>query len=673
MNSNQSNNGIRFVVAIGLAAVVLGIGYIVLAYWIRPAEMQAAIPKHTPVSGLEQPLAPETTAAANQQVPNTGGPTQLEKSGFSIRAAFYYPWFPEAWAQQSYKPFTNYQPVLGFYDSSDEKVIRQHIDEMLYGHITTGISSWWGQGTPTDKRFPELLIAARGTAFTWSIYYEASSKNTLTADQIHSDLVYLRDHYASDANYLKIDGRFVVFVYNDQGTGCEIPDTWKQANTGVDAYIVLKVLPSYRTCPNQPDSWHQYAPAKDTVTQGDYSVTISPGFWKKGEQPRLTRDLNQWAADVRAMVASKAEFQLITSFNEWGEGTAIEPATAWQTPSGYGAFLDVLHNNGVGQVAQLGPIETQGSPQATPGSVQLPGASKTPGAPQPNSVVQSPGLVPTLMPSLLPQGATGDPVLMAAGDISTCSNPGDYSTAKIIEQYPDAVVATLGDSVYEQGSPTQFAQCFDPSWGLFKDRIHPAVGNHEYLTHAADGYFGYFGTAAGDPTKGYYSYNLGTWHIIVINSNCSKAGGCGPSSPQSTWLQADLAVHPAQCTLAYWHHPRWSSGEHGSQAFMSDIWTELYNAGVDVVLSGHDHDYERFAPLDPNGNIDQAKGIQEFVVGTGGKNYYPFSGTFVNGSVVHQDNVFGVLKLTLHANSYDWQFLPEPGKAFTDSGTGQCH
>ncbi|MDD5371158.1 MAG: metallophosphoesterase, partial [Anaerolineaceae bacterium] len=552
-------------------------------------------------------------------------------------------------------------------------IIQQHITEMLYGNITTGISSWWGQGTPTDQRFSTLLQAARGTAFTWSVYYEVSSKDTLTADQIHSDLIYLHDHYAGDANYLKIDGRFVVFVYNNQGTGCAVPDLWSQANKGIGAYIVLKVLPNYRSCPNQPDGWHQYAPARNSDTQGDYSITISPGFWKKGEQPRLTRDINQWAADVRAMVSSKAAFQLITSFNEWGEGTAIEPATTWQTPSGYGAFLDVLHNNGIGQLAQLGSIESQASMQPQAQSSQSPTAIPLPGGTKPTGVPQAAVVLPTLMPSLLPQGATGDPILMAAGDISTCSNPGDFSTAKIIEQYPNAVVASLGDTVYEQGSPTQFAQCFDPSWGKFKDRIHPAVGNHEYLTHAADGYFGYFGAAAGDPAKGYYSYDVGAWHIVVINSNCGKVGGCNFSSPQGTWLKADLAAHPAQCTLAYWHHPRWSSGEHGSQQFMSDIWTELYDGGVDVVLSGHDHDYERFAPLDPSGNIDQAKGIREFVVGTGGKNYYPFNGTFIPGSEVHQDNVFGVLKLTLHAASYDWQFLPEPGKAFTDSGTGQCH
>lgn len=641
----------------------------VLAFWVRPAVMDAAIQKHTPSA--------KTSVVPTQQLPITGQ-SQTSPSGqptFPIRAAFYYPWFPESWKQQGFDPFTNYQPVLGYYDSSDMSVIKQHIADMQYGNIEAGIVSWWGQGSQSDKRFPLLLQAANGTQFYWAIYYEMAALQNPTSDQIHSDLAYIQNTYASAPNFLKVDGRFVVFVYNPQGDSCTIPDMWKQANNGINAYLVLKVLPNYKTCTSQPDGWHQYAPAKATDVRGNSSYTLSPGFWKKSEaQPRLTRDINQWATDVRDMVASKAEWQLITSFNEWGEGTAIEPATAWQTSSGYGAFLDVLHNNGLGQVAQLGSmaspamIQTQPTGQPTAGGYPYPAPQQgTPASPTVS------GTLPTLMPSFLPAGATGDPVLLAAGDISTCSNPGDFATAKIIEQYPNAVVASLGDTVYEQGSPSQFTQCFNPSWGVFKDRIHPAVGNHEYLTPNADGYFGYFGASAGDPTKGYYSYDLGTWHIIVINSNCGKAGGCGPNSPQVAWLKADLAAHPAQCTLAYWHHPRWSSGEHGSQIFMSTIWDTLYQGGADVVLSGHDHDYERFAPLDQNGNLDPQHGIREFVVGTGGKNYYPFSGTFVNGSEVHKDYVFGVLKLTLHPDSYDWQFIPEPGKTFTDSGTGQCH
>jgi 3',5'-cyclic AMP phosphodiesterase CpdA len=161
--------------------------------------------------------------------------------------------------------------------------------------------------------------------------------------------------------------------------------------------------------------------------------------------------------------------------------------------------------------------------------------------------------------------------------------------------------------------------------------------------------------------------------VIVLNSNCSKVGGCGLGSPQEQWLKADLAASSAKCTLAYWHHPRWSDGEHGNQDQVAAFWTDLYNAGADLVLSGHDHDYERFAPMDANGNADPTKGMREFVVGTGGKNYYPLDTTFAPTSEAHMADVFGVLKLTLHATSYDWQFIPEAGKSFTDSGSGQCH
>ena len=264
-------------------------------------------------------------------------------------------------------------------------------------------------------------------------------------------------------------------------------------------------------------------------------------------------------------------------------------------------------------------------------------------------------------------------MLLAVGDISSCGSQGDYKTAAIVAQFPQASIATLGDTVYEQGSAQQFATCFDPVWGTFKDRIHPAVGNHEYLTPDASGYYGYFGAAAGDPTQGYYSYDLGSWHVVVLNSNCSKAGGCGSGSPQEVWLKADLAAHPAKCTLAYWHHPRWSNGEHGDQPQVATLWTDLYDAGADLVLSGHDHDYERFEPLDGNGSPDPQRGIREFVVGTGGKNYYALNANITNTSQSHVADVFGVLKLVLHPDGYDWQFLPEPGKTFTDSGSGVCH
>jgi hypothetical protein len=214
-----------------------------------------------------------------------------------------------------------------------------------------------------------------------------------------------------------------------------------------------------------------------------------------------------------------------------------------------------------------------------------------------------------------------------------------------------------------------------------KSITHPVVGNHEYLTaggtdctitnEGATGYFNYFGSAAGDPGKGYYSYDIGTWHIIALNSNCSNAGGCSASSPQGKWLAADLAAHSNFCTLAYWHIPRFSSGGRAASNSQS-FWQTLYNYDADVILSGHDHIYERFAPQAPDGTIDTARGIREFIVGSGGANHTSIT-TIAANSEVRNSNTYGVLKLTLHATSYDWQFVPEAGKTFTDSGTGTCH
>ncbi len=186
-------------------------------------------------------------------------------------------------------------------------------------------------------------------------------------------------------------------------------------------------------------------------------------------------------------------------------------------------------------------------------------------------------------------------------------------------------------------------------------------------------YFDYFGAAAGDPKTGYYSYELGTWHIIVLNSECKDVGGCDSGSPQEKWLRADLAANPAACTLAYWHKPLFSSGgAHGNDLTVKALWQALYEANADVIVGGHDHDYERFAPQQPDGAADPARGIREFVVGTGGKNHRPF-GPPIRNSEVRDATAFGVLKVTLKPGGYDWQFIPEAGKSFTDSGTGACH
>jgi hypothetical protein len=227
---------------------------------------------------------------------------------FPIRAAFYYPWFPEAWKQQGFNPFTNYNPSLGFYDAS-QAVTKQHIAAMQYGGIQAGIASWWGQGSRTDTRIPGLLQAAAGTNFRWSIYHETESQGDPSVDQLKSDLTYMRDKYGNDPSFLRVNGRFVVFVNADGNDACGMADRWKQANT-VGAYIVLKVFPGYRECPSQPDSWHQYSPAVATDHQKGYSYAIAPGFWKKGDAFAWLVT-NRWYLNVRDMVASGAPWQLV--------------------------------------------------------------------------------------------------------------------------------------------------------------------------------------------------------------------------------------------------------------------------------------------------------------------------------------------------------------------------
>src|SRR5712691_10556308 len=292
--------------------------------------------------------------------------------------------------------------------------------------------------------------------------------------------------------------------------------------------------------------------------------------------------------------------------------------------------------------------------------------------------------------------AAGDPVIAAAGDIS-CDpansgfNGGNGSSGSCREKYTSdllvnaglAGVLLLGDNQYECGSLTAFQQSYDISWGRVKSITFPSLGNHEYLTSGgtgcnsanagAAGYFNYFGAAGrGVDGRGFYSYDIGTWHLIALNSQCGPGGGCSAGSPQETWLKNDLATHTNLCTLAYWHVPLYSSGGRDSTQ-TKPWWGDLYAANADVVLSGHDHIYERFAPQNSSGVLDNARGIRQFVVGTGGNNHTSIATVFAN-SQVRDTTTFGVLKLTLHPSSYDWQFVPDTGSgSFTDSGSAPCH
>jgi hypothetical protein len=265
---------------------------------------------------------------------------------FPIRAAFYYPWFPEAWSQRGIDPFTHFHPSAGFYSTDAAATLRRQIRQMRYGRIEAGIASWWGRGTRSDGRMPALLRAAARTPFRWAIYYEPEGQGDPSPAAIRTDLRYIRRRYARDPSYLRVHGRFVVFVWADGGDGPAMARRWRAANN-VGAYVVLKVFSGYRDVAAQPDGWHQYAPASPEDSQAGRSFTVSPGFWHAAESaPRLARSAPRFAASVRRMVASRAPWQLVTTFNEWGEGTAVEPAREWSSASGRGDYLDVLHRDG---------------------------------------------------------------------------------------------------------------------------------------------------------------------------------------------------------------------------------------------------------------------------------------------------------------------------------------
>jgi acid phosphatase type 7 len=277
------------------------------------------------------------------------------------------------------------------------------------------------------------------------------------------------------------------------------------------------------------------------------------------------------------------------------------------------------------------------------------------------------GCAPKRPPGPPPSGK----VIVAVGDIADCSSDGDEATARLVGGI-EGTVLTLGDNAYEDGTAQDFRQCYEPTWGQFKERTRPAPGNHDYETEGASAYFDYFGDAAGQPGKGYYSYDLGSWHIVALDSNCEEVG-CAATSPQLRWLKADLAKDAKTCTLAYFHYPLFSSGKYrpGIQE-VKPLWEALYAADVDVVLNGHDHNYQRFAPQDPNGKADPERGIREFVVGTGGRSHYSILGPIAN-SEVYNDETYGVLQLTLNPQSYQWRFIPVEGETFTDSGSARCH
>lgn len=289
----------------------------------------------------------------------------------------------------------------------------------------------------------------------------------------------------------------------------------------------------------------------------------------------------------------------------------------------------------------------------------------------PTTLVPSPATTPTqilplptvtLPPLPMPTSTPESFTLVGAGDISSCENNNDELTAQLLDVIPGTVFTT-GDNVYNRGEPDEFATCYHPTWGRHRERTMPVPGNHDYGTAGASGYFEYFNNI-----PPYYAYNLGSWRIYALNSEINVSDG----GEQVTWLRADLTANPSQCVLAYWHQPRWSSSSaHGSDSKYQTLWEILYQAGAEVVITGHDHTYERFAEMNAFGDVS-SPGLREFVVGTGGNGLYGFDAP-LPASEVRNNSTYGVLKLTLRAGGYDWEFIPVVGSTFTDFGSGNCH
>ncbi len=355
----------------------------------------------------------------------------------------------------------------------------------------------------------------------------------------------------------------------------------------------------------------------------------------------------------------------------------FEPGPTGSAAPGSGAFSAAPGTNQILGVTANPSLSGMPGASGSPGSIAslqvggvtyAPNASLSPGS----SGSGGPGITLPPTPAFNPPSG-GTVTIAAAGDIACdpASNTGapancdQAATANLIGQLDPTAVLPLGDNQYEDGTLSAFQTVFGATWGRYLSKMYPAVGNHEYLTAGASGYFNYFHLPA------YYAFNLGSWHLISLDSECSYVGGCGAGSAEERWLLNNLAANPSLCTLVYWHEPRWSSGEWQDATQMSAIWNDLVANHVDVVLSGHNHDYERFVPLNANGQPDPT-GVQEFVVGTGGKNHTGFVTAPLTGEVIRDDSSYGVLDMTLGPTSYSWRYVPAPGFSFTDSGSASC-
>ncbi|MEP6894097.1 MAG: DNRLRE domain-containing protein [Chloroflexota bacterium] len=432
--------------------------------------------------------------------------------------------------------------------------------------------------------------------------------------------------------------------------------------TGSIQSVKLRVYCTTNATVNGPAA---YLAGSNWIESGTGGITwnTQPGLLSGAFDNKNAIALSSWVEyDVTGLVSGNGTytFALLADSND---GVTFSSREGAEPPQ-----LVIQTSSGTLATPTSGPTSTNTTiATTTVTQVFTPTSTLTPPATATSTLVtvNSPTPTATFANSQTPTPSptsSGSVVLVGAGDISSCSQDNDEATAKLLDGIPGTVV-TLGDNAYDSGTNTEYLNCYDPTWGRVKARTNPVPGNHDYNTSGAAGYFQYFNNI-----PAYYAYNLGAWRIYALNSEIDVSA----TGAQVAWLQADLAANPKLCVLAYWHRPRWSSGStHGSDSSMQTLWQILYNSGADVVLNGHEHNYERFTQMNASGSAISS-GLREFVVGTGGESHYGF-GTILSTSQVRDNSASGVLKLTLGSNGYDWQFIPVAGASFTDSGSGTCH